>query len=230
LLGGVIKGEGSVFGMLGRNFPDIRTLLASLHDTRTGKTQTWLRWYRLQGGPVFSPCSRFLGWVSADDSVHVADANSGRELKAFGRLAKDGDWQWPNPVVQFSPDSERIAALTVDRAAKPSKILARVWHWRTGRLLGRWLIPLPFDELVPAAGLAFIGDGRTLATAVEGEHDIRLWEVATGRERGRLKSQHAPVSSLALSPDAQWLASGCDNGSILIWDVGQLSTSAPAAK
>jgi WD40 repeat protein/transcriptional regulator with XRE-family HTH domain len=68
--------------------------------------------------------------------------------------------------------------------------------------------------------VAFSPDGRTLATG--GPSGARLWDVATGRQRG--KTLDVPevgpigVSSVAFSPDGRTLATGGPSGARL-WDV-----------
>jgi WD40 repeat protein len=67
--------------------------------------------------------------------------------------------------------------------------------------------------------VAFTADSRALATGHEGDRDIHLWEVATGRHCGRLKGHQAGICALALSPDGRHLASGSEDSTILIWDM-----------
>ncbi len=71
--------------------------------------------------------------------------------------------------------------------------------------------------------LAFSPDEKTLATAAGfGESDIRLWEVATGREIGRLQGHGSWVCSLVFWPDSKKLASSSADQMILSWDVPRL--------
>ena len=68
--------------------------------------------------------------------------------------------------------------------------------------------------------LAFSPDGNTLATAAGFvESDIRLWEVATGRQIGRLEGHTSWVSSLVFWPDGSKLASSSADQTIRTWDV-----------
>jgi WD40 repeat protein len=68
---------------------------------------------------------------------------------------------------------------------------------------------------------AFSGDGRLLAA--NSDRDLRLWEVASGREVWRVQippfqSYSSGVNPLAFSPDGKFLALGCADQSIRVWE------------
>jgi eukaryotic-like serine/threonine-protein kinase len=68
--------------------------------------------------------------------------------------------------------------------------------------------------------LAFSPDGKTLASAAGyAESDIRLWDIASGKEIGRLEGHGSYVSSLVFWPDGKKLASSSADQTIRIWDV-----------
>src|SRR5262249_36546467 len=58
----------------------------------------------------------------------------------------------------------------------------------------------------------------------------RVWEVASGRERLVFKGHQGRVYSLSFSPDGRTLASGSEDGSVLLWDVGPPSLRSIGAK
>jgi eukaryotic-like serine/threonine-protein kinase len=66
-------------------------------------------------------------------------------------------------------------------------------------------------------GLAFSPDGQMLATASY-DGSVRLWNVATGREMGRL-SHGGKATDVAFSPDGHLLATAGGGPTVRLWDV-----------
>src|SRR5262249_15612621 len=60
--------------------------------------------------------------------------------------------------------------------------------------------------------------GRTLATSAF-DYTLRLWEVASGMERGRIPGHQGYVSSVAFSRDGRLLAAASSDAPVYIWDV-----------
>ena len=70
--------------------------------------------------------------------------------------------------------------------------------------------------------MAFSLDGQTLASGSR-DKTIKLWEMASGRERASLTGHGGGVFegvfSVAFSPDGQTLASGSGDNTIKLWEV-----------
>lgn len=190
------------------------------------------------GGPVaFSPdgkclaCGTLLskengGWVqgmrvlasfkSDRQSIRIWDLSSGKKVRQFETLAVEGHVH----TLLFAPDGRTLAYHTQDDSA------FHLWDVVTGKK--RPFRPhLPKDQKT-IAGFAFSPDGKTIAT---GGWDgiVRLWEVATGKERRALAGHIGYVNCLAFSPDGKKLASGSQDTTALIWDLsGRGGGKAPA--
>jgi RNA polymerase sigma factor (sigma-70 family) len=118
--------------------------------------------------------------------------------------------------ITWSPDSRVILASgtasprgVIDREARRD---VRAWDAVTGRRLPH------LDVEGNPQCILFSPDGRTVL--IGDREEIRLREVATGQERGRLPGHHATwVSALAVSEDGRLLASGGDDSQVLVWDL-----------
>jgi RNA polymerase sigma factor (sigma-70 family) len=86
------------------------------------------------------------------------------------------------------------------------------WELSTGKLLHHF--PGHYEEI---RAVALSPDGKTLATG----HDtlIRFWDLASGRETGRLTSPVGGTEGLAYTPDGKQLASGHSGQTVLLWDL-----------
>src|SRR2546430_17696837 len=89
--------------------------------------------------------------------------------------------------------------------------------WLGLSYLGLWPSSIPDPTLRATLGeddptylssLAFSPDGRTLASGSWFDGEIRLWDVATGKNTATLKGHDGDVTSVAFSPDGKTLASG----------------------
>jgi WD40 repeat protein/serine/threonine protein kinase len=155
---------------------------------------------------------------------------------------------WPPPIVAFSPDGQRLATASEEKAVK-------IWDATTGQELlalpdtgevfcaafrppdGRWLVTA--DRSGPVTvwdatkrqvvrtlgrqgetvrGLAFSPDGGLLASAHEAKI-VQVWDATTGALVHELSGHAHLVSTVAFSPDGQRLASGSYDTTVRIWDL-----------
>jgi RNA polymerase sigma factor (sigma-70 family) len=206
-------------------FSDDGRLLASagsdktvfIWETATGKER---RRIADQPGQVrcvaFAPDGRVLAGAvtpSAQEAlIKLWDVGTGKELRSWSVN------QLPNDL-RFSPDG-RYLAFSGRRAGSPPVPGAAIilWDVAAGREYCRFVLPDAREN----GRLAFSPDGRALASA-NGDGLIRLWEVATARERGRFSGHKVGTTDLTFSPDGTRLASGGLDTTALIWDVTGLA-------
>ena len=67
--------------------------------------------------------------------------------------------------------------------------------------------------------LAFSPDGRRLAYPIE--DGLAVWDLARDREDPLLEGHRGPVTWLLFSPDGTCIASGSEDRTARIWDVGR---------
>lgn len=156
--------------------------------------------------PVFNPDSKTL-LAGYGRKIHRWETATGRELPTFeikeipNQRFEQTTWCLP------APDGRKLA----------------VWSWGSGDLFLLDNISGKVKQLVrnnrprDRHSLAFSPDGRTLAIEVNGA--VSLWEVASGRSRGRLAAPKE-ASGLAFSPGGLLLAVGAGPQSPLsFWDL-----------
>jgi WD40 repeat protein len=180
-------------------------------DTQTGQLlllckghANWVRFV------TFSPNGKLIASCGADHTIRLWNAEDGVCVKTL--VGHDHEVF----SVAFSPDGEMLASAAGDCTLK-------LWEVRDGvcihTLIGHtdWVRCVTFAPL-PEAVPPSTQQPRLLLASGGADHQIRLWDGATGDCLQMLEGHQGWVHSLAFSADGQMLASGSGDGCIKLWD------------
>jgi WD40 repeat protein len=167
-----------------------------------------------------SPDGKWIASWGEKHSIRVWDARTGKEVCRIG-----GRNLFPRVLRLFSPDGRYLAAVG------PENTLY-LYDPRTGEEFRRFPGPrrMTFrnrpsiwsdrDWSSDLCDVAFSSDGKTLAAEQKGG-SIRLWEVATGKERGRFAGHEDGIRALTFLKGDRLLVSGGEDGTALVWDTSE---------
>jgi WD40 repeat protein len=199
--------------------PDGRTLAAvaqdermvHLYDTRTGKPRFPDPGHtREVYSVVFSPDGRWLASGSLDNTVRVWDLATGTTRhKLVGHTA--AVWS-----VAFSPDSKLLASGSHDGTMA-------LWDPVTGArvrtLDGSFPGASVQSSYFPESSLRFSPNGKVVAAGTA-DGGVRMWSAQNGEEIRVLRGLHeGRVKCQAFSADGQFLATGGEDGKLVITDL-----------
>lgn len=156
------------------------------------------------------------------DSVSLMTARNGFEVMSSNRegaflwdnVTRKLIWQTPSkhqgviPVAAVSPDGKTV--LTSRKSAT-----ADVWNLDVNKIDPVRELKGHTDNIL---SMAFAPDSLRAATGSR-DRTVRLWEVASGKELGRLEGHTDHVTCLCFLPDGNFLVSGARDGNIRVWKV-----------
>jgi WD40 repeat protein len=86
------------------------------------------------------------------------------------------------------------------------------------------------DHKTRVTAVAVLPDKRRMVTSSRGWHTLRLWDLKEGVVLKKMAEHRANVNALAVSRDGQLIASGDENGELIVWHGDTGDSLAPAIK
>ncbi len=227
--------------------PDGKTLAAGTRDQAgiiiDADSGRILREFRRHSDTVFavafSADGKRLATGSADLTIKIHDLVSSSLLATLSGSQQDVK------SVSFSPDGKLLASTGLDRTVRlwdvDSGRQIRTLNEPTRDVMVAELPPenklldiLVMDRMFGGSLVAFSKDGKTLAASIGGygtarianqdkvakiQNQIRIYDVASGREVQRLLGHSESIQSISFSSDGQRLVSASEDKTAYIWDL-----------
>jgi RNA polymerase sigma factor (sigma-70 family) len=169
------------------------------------------------GGLRLSPDGSLLARITAEGTVGVWEVPSGRSRWRLDEAARAGMGRAFGETLQdvvFAANGRRLAALKSGTSPeKPPASSVFLWDLDRGKLVRR------LDGFKQLSALVVLApDGRMLAAASQ-DGTVALWEIATGKERLRLRAGvTGPLTALAYSPDSGLIIAAGPGQTLWCWD------------
>jgi dipeptidyl aminopeptidase/acylaminoacyl peptidase len=167
---------------------------------------------------AFTPDGKFLVTCGRDRTARLWDLTTGKEIRTFAGHTDNVE------ALALSPDGRTLATTSWDKTIK-------LWEVATGGLRANLT-----RHTTPVLTVAFSMDGRVLATGsgdINGPEDpergeVRLWDLAAGKELTKFPAHPRGVWSVAFSPDDQALATASLDQTAKLWSLSWPRRSVPA--
>jgi len=159
--------------------------------------------------------SRLACWRDdeSDDQkliYEIWSVSNGKFLDSYSRKHPPKDFRWEH----VSPDGRMLTSdelIRIEEHEYHAIVVKRAAD-------GKTLLELEDEDNSGATEWKFSADGRLLVADYSLDNTIRLWRLADGKRLAKIQLSVTP-NSIALSPDGQWLAAGCEDKLVRVWPV-----------
>jgi WD40 repeat protein len=136
--------------------------------------------------------------LSRPGEISVLDAETGQRLGGCPAPSADAD------TLGFAPDGRRLAY------GGEGNVTICDWE--------KQAVTQTFGKDGSVKAVSFSADGRQLITG-NGSGDVRIWDIASGRNLRTFKGNGRSADAVAFSPDARRAFSGTDDNRVHIWNL-----------
>lgn len=182
-----------------------------LHDAATGKELRRISTEEQNAmpmNPAFSPDGKTLVYTRWDGTIRFADPATGKELR---QIKDQNGW---GAEFLISPDGKMLLV-------KGQQTGLRVLDFATGKELRKFERRAPQPQVFfgngNKGGLAMSADGKFAAAAGE-DHTVRIFDMATGKEREFGGGHRAAVVEVRYSADGKSITTRGQDGTLWVWE------------
>lgn len=195
-------------------------IVTEVSETSAYGTPALLASYALEGWGVLDRRQSELAGTLAGESIALLHQVEHRTRE------EEGEYWWKLIKEETRAELLRRSLLLALESLRRSPSANARKALRSGLVL----LAYPIIETDSTTAFAFSPDGQYLVTVydpdqdysdVTGDNVARIWEVATGEEFGRLWHD-SELTSLRISPDSKYLATGTKAGTVRVWEMETL--------
>ena len=180
-----------------------------------------------QRGFALSPDGRFLVWPVADEAIQFKDPDQPRLTHTGSRLRmmdvatgtlveRFGGFEGDAHDLFFTAGGKTL--VTADRYRRDAGV--RLWDVATGRVERSF--PAAWKPGARVWRSRLSPDGKVLAVTYQGEmrglsveSEVKLWDIASGKERDDPRPHWSDVEVMAFGPDGKTVAAPTPDGRVI---------------